>query len=68
MALVLFRHGRYEDAREASIEALKRGTLEAMYRYHAGMISQALGDRNAHACATDEGARDESGVPPAAGQ
>ena len=48
---VLYRLGRYEEAREASDRALASGTPDARLWFHAGMISAALGE--------DERARDE---------
>jgi tetratricopeptide (TPR) repeat protein len=43
-AWALFKNKRYQDAQSASQEALKIGTPEALFYYHAGMIAQALGD------------------------
>jgi tetratricopeptide (TPR) repeat protein len=43
-AWVLYRLGRYQEAREASEQALRLGTRDARMLYHAGMISLALGD------------------------
>jgi tetratricopeptide (TPR) repeat protein len=43
-AWVLYRLGRYYEAREASEQALRLGTQDARMLYHAGMISLALGD------------------------
>ena len=34
---------RYEDARKCSQEALKLGTPEAVFYYHAGMIALSVG-------------------------
>ena len=48
---VLYRLGRFEEARAASDQALAMGTPDARLWFHAGMISAALGD--------DERARDE---------
>lgn len=50
---VLFRMGRFEEAREASDQALAMGTPDARLWFHAGMISEALGE--------DDRARDELG-------
>jgi tetratricopeptide (TPR) repeat protein len=50
---VLFRMGRFEEAREASDQSLAMGTSDARLWFHAGMISEALGD--------DDRARDELG-------
>ena len=44
LAWVLFKNGRVEDARKASDEALKLGTPEALFHFHAGMIALASGD------------------------
>jgi tetratricopeptide (TPR) repeat protein len=48
---VLYRLGRFEEARAVSDRALAMGTPDARLWFHAGMISVALGD--------DERARDE---------
>jgi tetratricopeptide (TPR) repeat protein len=48
---VLYRAGRFEEARDASDMAMAMGTPDARLWFHAGMISAALGD--------DERARDE---------
>lgn len=45
MAWVLLKNRRVEEARAASREALKVGTQEPLFHYHAGMIAQASGDR-----------------------
>jgi tetratricopeptide (TPR) repeat protein len=42
---VLYRLGRYEEARAAADKALALGTTDAMLFYHAGMIDAALGNR-----------------------
>lgn len=47
LAWALFKNGRLEEARHASEQALKLGTPEAMFYYHAGMIAAAQGDRAA---------------------
>lgn len=44
LAWVLYRLGRYDEAREASDRAVALGTLDARLWYHAGVISAALGD------------------------
>ncbi len=44
LAWVLYKNGRYEEARHASEEALKLGTPEALFHFHAGMIAKSLGD------------------------
>jgi tetratricopeptide (TPR) repeat protein len=41
---VLYRLGRYEDARSASDQAVAMGTPDSRLWFHAGMISAALGD------------------------
>jgi tetratricopeptide (TPR) repeat protein len=43
-AWVLYRLGRFQEAREASDQALRLGTRDARMLYHAGVISLALGD------------------------
>ena len=43
-AWALFKNKRYREASTASREALKTGTPEALFYYHAGMIARALGD------------------------
>ena len=47
LAWVLHRLGRNEEARQSSRKALEHRTPEAMFLYHSGMISLALGDRDA---------------------
>ena len=44
LAWSLYKNQRYEEARRASQEALKLGSPEALFFYHAGMIANALGD------------------------
>jgi tetratricopeptide (TPR) repeat protein len=44
LAWALFKSKRYEEAQRASGQALKLGTPEALFFYHAGMIANALGD------------------------
>ena len=41
---VLYRLGRFEEARSASDQALAMDTPDARLWFHAGMISAALGD------------------------
>jgi Flp pilus assembly protein TadD len=41
---VLYRMGRFDEARQALDEALAMGTPDARLWLHAGMISAALGD------------------------
>lgn len=43
-AWALLQNGRPEEAREASDRARARGTVDARFLYHAGMISAALGE------------------------
>jgi len=40
----LYKNHRYAEARRASDQALKLGSPEALFFYHAGMIANALGD------------------------
>ena len=44
-AWALFKSKRYGEAQTASQQALKMGTPEALFYYHAGMIARALGDQ-----------------------
>ncbi len=44
LAWALYRAGAFEEARHYSNEALRLGTREALWQYHAGMIALALGD------------------------
>jgi tetratricopeptide (TPR) repeat protein len=44
LAWSLYRNGRYRSAARSERSALHLGTLDAMYRYHAGMIALALHD------------------------
>jgi tetratricopeptide (TPR) repeat protein len=46
LAWVLYKNGRYEEARHASDEALKLGTPEALFHFHAGMIAKSMGDNS----------------------
>lgn len=46
LAWVLYRMGRYEDARSASDRAVTLDTPDARLWFHAGMISAALGERD----------------------
>ena len=43
----LFKSGRYTAAQKLSVEALRLGTRDASYHYHAGMIAKAQGDQKA---------------------
>jgi tetratricopeptide (TPR) repeat protein len=47
LAWALYRDGRYERAIKASRRALRIGGANALFHYHAGMISARLGDRRA---------------------
>lgn len=47
LAWALYKNKQYEEARKASHEALKMGTPEALFYYHAGMIDRGLGDETA---------------------
>ena len=49
LAWALFRSGDLNEAREASRQALRLGTQDAVMHFHAGMIEAALGDRAAAA-------------------
>ncbi|MCA9946945.1 MAG: tetratricopeptide repeat protein [Anaerolineales bacterium] len=44
LAWTLFKNGRLQEAAAASEEALKLGTQEALFYYHAGMIAAAQGN------------------------
>ncbi|MDQ6732996.1 MAG: tetratricopeptide repeat protein, partial [Nitrospirota bacterium] len=44
-AWVLYRNGRYAEARDAMTTALKLGTKDARMFFHAGMIAHAIGNR-----------------------
>ncbi|MGH2710971.1 MAG: tetratricopeptide repeat protein [Actinomycetota bacterium] len=44
-AWVLYRLGRFSEARAAADEALRIGTADARLLYHSGMISMALGEK-----------------------
>jgi tetratricopeptide (TPR) repeat protein len=44
LAWSLYRNGELEDARQHAEEALRLGSLEPSYRYHAGVIAAAQGD------------------------
>ncbi len=46
-AWALFKNKRYDEAWKASEQAMKRGTPEAMFYYHAGMIANARADATA---------------------
>jgi tetratricopeptide (TPR) repeat protein len=55
LAWCLFKKGDFAGARDAMAEALRLGTRDARLLYHAGMIYEALGDRQS-AVAALEGA------------
>ena len=44
LAWVLFKNGRFAEAAQASEQALRLGTPEALFHYHAGMIAAAQGN------------------------
>jgi tetratricopeptide (TPR) repeat protein len=45
LAWALLKNGQLEAAQEAIAKALKMGTPEASFHYHAGMIAAALGKK-----------------------
>jgi tetratricopeptide (TPR) repeat protein len=45
LAWTLYRRGDFEGAAEASREALRLGTKNALMHFHAGMIAAARGER-----------------------
>jgi tetratricopeptide (TPR) repeat protein len=47
LAWALYANGRYRDAAAASEQALRLGTRNALFLFHAGMIQLRLGDRTA---------------------
>ena len=47
LAWALYANGRYREASEASERALRLGTRNALFLFHAGMIRLRLGDRDA---------------------
>jgi Tfp pilus assembly protein PilF len=44
-AWALYRTGRYDDAKAASVKALSQGTVDAKLWYHAGLIDKARNDQ-----------------------
>jgi tetratricopeptide (TPR) repeat protein len=46
LAWALCKNGRYQEAATAMAEALKLGTQDAAFFYHAGMIYRGLGDQD----------------------
>ena len=53
LAWALFKNGRYQDAEQASERALRFGTPEPVFQFHAGMIAWALGKKDAAARSLD---------------
>lgn len=49
LAWALYKKGQFGEAKKASDEALRLGTRDSRFLYHAGMIAQALGQRDAAA-------------------
>ena len=47
LSWALFKNGRQQEAREASGKALKLGTPEPVFYYHAARIAEACGDKKA---------------------
>ncbi len=45
LAWALCRNGRYEEAERAAVKAIRFGTPEPAFYYHAGMIANALGKK-----------------------
>jgi tetratricopeptide (TPR) repeat protein len=54
LAWALYRNRRFDEAEAASAEALKLGTRDPDFLYHAGMIHQARGDEARARAAFDE--------------
>jgi tetratricopeptide (TPR) repeat protein len=44
LAWALYADGQFEEAAAASVEALRFGTIDARFSYHAGVIATATGD------------------------
>jgi tetratricopeptide (TPR) repeat protein len=42
LSWALYRNGQYEQALEANAKALRLGTRDALFYYHAGLIQQKL--------------------------
>jgi tetratricopeptide (TPR) repeat protein len=57
LAWALFRNKRFEEAKAAITEAMKLGTRDPDFFYHAGMIYDALGDRAKAQTYLEEAAR-----------
>ena len=53
LAWALYQSGRHEEARDASRQALRLGTQDALLHFQAGMIAAKLGDRPAATAALD---------------
>ena len=53
LAWALLKNGRYRDAEQASERALRFGTPEPAFQFHAGMIAAALGRKDAAAKSLD---------------
>ena len=53
LAWALFKNGRYRDAEQASERALRFGTPEPAFQFHAGMIAAAMGRKDAAAKSLD---------------
>jgi tetratricopeptide (TPR) repeat protein len=49
LAWALYKNGRAAEAKRASTRALRLGTQDAVFHYHAGMIAQVLGHPRAAA-------------------
>jgi tetratricopeptide (TPR) repeat protein len=47
LAWALYANGRYREAAASSEQALRLGTRNALFLFHAGMIRLKLGDRGA---------------------
>jgi tetratricopeptide (TPR) repeat protein len=47
LAWALYKSGRFEEARAHAEDALRLGTQQPLYLYHAGMIAAAQGDASA---------------------
>ncbi|MCD6021512.1 MAG: repeat-containing protein [Actinomycetia bacterium] len=54
LAWALYANGRYREAAAASEQALRLGTRNALFLFHAGMIRLRLGDRDAARVFLDE--------------